>query len=97
MAIQSGTQEKGETQLRKTLVNTLSTSRGRPNLLKGPRGQTCELERAQCFPVIGMLFVSQCPGQLIILPIRLESTITNFLMECLQPLCEFLGCSIPIT
>ena len=46
MTLRSGTQEKGETQLRKALLNTLSTLRGHPNLLKGLRGQTYGTERA---------------------------------------------------
>ena len=44
-----------------------------------------------------MPIVSKCPGQLIILPIRLESTISNILVDRLHPLCEFLGCNILIT
>ena len=80
MTLQSGIQEKGETQLRKALLDTLSTLRGRPNLLKGPRGQTCEPKRAlngslfspQALHVIVQCFLSfliEQPPSYVVTPI----------------------------
>ena len=44
-----------------------------------------------------MLFVSMCPGELILLPVRLERILSYFIVDHLNLSYEILSCNIPIT